>query len=74
MIAIRSCLLTVAPLKDDDWKTIEDRIFKDIDCKVDRLEFKPIKDELEKQLRNILRQLKLIDRGNTANIFHLLST
>ncbi|CAD5116931.1 DgyrCDS5771 [Dimorphilus gyrociliatus] len=43
---------------DDEWKKAIERLNSDMDGKFDRLEFGPIKADLERQLRNMQKQLK----------------
>jgi len=54
-------------LKQGDWKNALDQLNNDLDGKVDRLEFAPHREELEKQLRALAKKIAALqsqgDRG-----------
>ena len=47
-------------LQDDEWRKALDALTNDIDGKLDRMEFGPIRDELERQLRALAKKLNAV--------------
>ena len=52
-----SCLL----FQEDEWKKALGLLSTDIDGKLDRLEFKPIREDIERRLKEISRKLNSLD-------------
>ncbi|KAK2175769.1 hypothetical protein NP493_709g03015 [Ridgeia piscesae] len=48
---------------EEEWKKALGQLSNDIDGKLDRLEFTPIREELERQLKMLSRKLKALDMG-----------
>ena len=45
-------------LQEEEWKKALGTLSGDLDGKLDRLEFGPIRDELERQLKALLKKIK----------------
>ena len=58
MIRISSSYLL---FQEDEWKKALGLLSTDIDGKLDRLEFKPIREDIERRLKEISRKLNSLD-------------
>ena len=54
------CFVALAD-QEDDWKKALANMTEDLDGKMDRLEFGPIRDEIERQLRALMRKLNSLN-------------
>ena len=55
--------MTLNSPQEEEWKKALGQLSNDIDGKLDRLEFTPIREELERQLKMLSRKLKALDMG-----------
>lgn len=55
-------LLTVVFCQEEEWKSVVGNLSSEVDRKLDRIEFGPFRDELEKELRAMTANLASLQR------------